>query len=467
MLGIGVYGGIVMAHVIWSLSRPSVILSMILLMFALDQWGSALASGYLPTEAFTNYLVAALTALSIFVLYMFGKPHRFLSGPAFWLVIALYVYAFISMSWVTVPAQAMDLWSSSLPYLIVFLCGAPLLVQSIDDIEEPLKAFLLLGIPLIFCMNFFLEWGYRGFVVDGEVTRLPLALAQFGGYLMITAALFTPRQSDRRAYWILIRLAAFALGALLIIKTGARGQFISATLCSAVIFGLGRANFSIPKLILSSVIASFLVATAYFGAISYMKSDPALQATAGRWSIDRLFEDYGERSIRVLRIEAMLKEWGSSPGKMLIGLGNSASYDPGITGCAGGKGCYPHNLPVEILTEEGLVGFTIYASLLLYICFVAVRAISDPTIDPERKPALKVLLAFVIFEAILSLKQGSLLGNWGFCLFAILLDRCIDLLRRPVVVLDGTEKTQLVEQHTREWLARRQPNGGFGRRSAL
>lgn len=460
MLGIGVYIGIVGTLAVWCLARPSVILSMIFLLFALDQWGFALASGYLPSAAFTNYLAAGMTALAIVILFMFGKPHRFLSGPVFWLVVALFSYALVSILWVTVPGKALGLWGVSFQYLVVFLLGAPLLIQDIEDLEIPMRALLLLGTPFIFCLNFLLEWGYRGFIVNGEVTRLPLALAQYGGYMMIVGALFGPKHS----YWVLLRIAAVVLGALLIVKTGARGQFISATLCGAVLFGLGRTGFSPIKLALATAFASVFVVIAYFGAISYMKSDPTLQATAGRWSIDRLTEDYGERSIRVLRIEAMLDAWKESPGTMVIGLGNSASYDPNITDCTSPIGCYPHNLPIEILTEEGLIGFLIYVAIILYVGVAAVRAISDPSVDDDHKGALKVLFAFMIFELILSLKQGSLLGNWRFFLFTILLDRSINLLYQPVDVIDrGTPSTE-VQNKTRAWLAQRKPNGGFGRR---
>ncbi|MGI9485796.1 MAG: O-antigen ligase family protein [Geminicoccaceae bacterium] len=458
MLGIGVYLGIVGTLGAWCLARPAVILSMIFLLFALDQWGFALASGYLPSSAFTNYLAAGMTAFAIVILFMLGKPHRLLSGPAFWLVVALFTYAFMSTLWVTVPGKALSIWAVNFQYLVVFILGAPLLIQEIDDLEVPMRALLLLGTPFIFCLNFLLEWGYRGFVVNGEVTRLPLALAQFGGYMMILGALFGPRHG----YWVLLRIAAVVLGALLIVKTGARGQFISAVLCGAVLFGLGRSGFSPIKLMLATAFAAVFVVIAYFGAISYMKSDPNLRATAGRWSIDRLTEDYGDRSIRVLRIEAMLDAWTDNPGTMLVGLGNSASYDPNITDCTSPVGCYPHNLPIEILTEEGLIGLGLYLALILYVGVIAIRAISDSSVDDDRKGALKVLFAFMIFELILSLKQGSLLGNWRFFLFTILLDRSINLLYQPVDVVDPAASSS-VRDRTRAWLAQRKSSRGFGR----
>jgi O-antigen ligase len=466
MLGIGVYLGIIGTLTARMFSRPSVILSLIFLLFALDQWGAARAGGYLPSGAFTNYLVAGLTILAVIILFLYGKPHRLLGGPAFWMVLALFIYAFASIAWVTVPDKALEIWSVNFQYLVIFLIAAPLLLQDVDDLKEAMLALLLLGTPLLFCFNFLLEWGYRGYYVNGELVRLPLALAQYGGYMMIVGALFGPKHS----YWLLLRLAAIALGLLLIVKTGARGQFISAMLCCGVMFGLGRAYFSPVRLILVTAVASVVLAAAYAGAITYMKSVPELQGTAARWSIDRLFEDYGERSIRVLRIEAMVDAWSDNPGTMLLGLGNSASYDPDITGCTSLIGCYPHNLPVEILTEQGIVGFGIFAILMLYIVVVAVRTISDPTISDEDKGPLKVMFAFMIFEVILSLKQSSLLGNWRMFLFAILVDRSASLLTQPVEVVDQAaatpkswkpDRNATTQDRTRAWLEKRQVSRGW------
>ena len=161
----------------------------------------------------------------------------------------------------------------------------------------------------------------------------------------------------------------------------------------------------------------------------------------------------------------MLDAWMDSPGTMLVGLGNSASYDPNITDCTSPVGCYPHNLWVEILTEEGIIGFAIYLALVLYVSVAAVRAISDQSVDEKHKSALKVLFAFMIFELILSLKQGSLLGTWRFFLFAILLDRSVNLMYQPVDAVDASATPDAVRERTRAWLADRKPNRGFGRRS--
>lgn len=459
MLGIGVYLGVVGTLFAWCLARPAVVLAMIFLLFALDQWGLARAGGILPSGAFTNYLAAGMTAFGIVVLFMFGRPHRLLSGTAFWLVVTLFAYAFVSTFWVTVPDKAMGIWAVNVQYVLVFILGAPLLIQEIDDLEAPLIALLLLGTPLIFCMNFLLEWGYRGFYVNGELMRLPLALAQFGGYMMIVGALFGPKHS----YWIALRIAAVVLGTLLIIKTGARGQFISAVLCAGILFAMGRAGFSPIKLVLATAATSVVLVVAYVGAINYMRSVPELSATAGRWSFDRLTEDYGGRSIRVMRIEAMIDAWKDSPGTMIVGLGNSASYDPNITDCTSPIGCYPHNLVVEILTEEGLVGLALYLALIVYICIVAIRAINDQTLPDGQRAALKVLFAFTIFEVILSFKQGSLLGNWRLFLFAILLDRSIDLLYQPVDAVERARPSGEVRERTRAWLAQRKSSRGYGR----
>ena len=79
---------------------------MIFLLFVLDQWGLALAPGIVSTGTFANDLVAGMAAFAVIVLFLFGRPHRVLSGPAFWLVIALFVYAFMAFELILSLKQA-------------------------------------------------------------------------------------------------------------------------------------------------------------------------------------------------------------------------------------------------------------------------------------------------------------------------------------------------------------------------
>jgi len=346
----------------------------------------------------------------------------------------------------------MEIWSVEFYYLVVFLCLAPLLVQNIDDVDVSLRALLLIGTPFLACLDFLLEWGYRGFVVDGEVTRLPLALGQFGGYLVIVGALL----SSNTRLWHVIRILAVIFGALLILKTGARGQFLSAAICTALLYGIGNTTISPIKLILAAMFGAAAVMLAYFAAITYMASDPTLASMQGRWSLDRLTEDYGERSVRVIRIEKMIEAWRQSPATMVMGVGNSAGYDPKVMGCTSPIGCYPHNLLVEILTEEGIVGLGLYLAMITFIGWKALQALGDPNLDRYYKPALQCLLAFVLFEFLLSLKQSSLLGNWRLFLFMILLDRAIDFLRNPIPVIEEIVTPRTAK--ARALMARR-PNG--------
>ena len=174
---------------------------MIFLLFALDQWGGALASAYLPSSAFTNILVAGMTAFAIIILFAFGRPHRLLSGPAFWLVVTLFIYAFVSIFWVSVPGKAMAIWSVNFQYLVVFILGAPLLIQEVDDLEVPMRALLLLGTPFIFCLNFMLEWGYRGFHREWR-GHAPAARSR-----AVWRLHDDPRRSVRPQTWLLGRAA--------------------------------------------------------------------------------------------------------------------------------------------------------------------------------------------------------------------------------------------------------------------
>ena len=74
-------------------------------------------------------------------------------------------------------------------------------------------------------------------------------------------------------------------------------------------------------------------------------------------------------------------------------------------------GFYPHNVPVEILAEEGLLGICLYLGFCFAVLFRAGRLIFSEYLEQDTRVNLGVLLALFCFEGILTLKQGSLLGS--------------------------------------------------------
>ena len=422
MAGIAMYGVIVMGLAVWSLARPAVAFALVFFMFALDQWATATASRYLPSTEFTNYLVAGLIGLAALNLFVFGGARRIFNGPAFSLVFALYLYAFISVSWSPAGDKALEIWQSNYPYLVLFLGISIIIIQNVEDAEEFLKAILIFGLPFLFMLNFILEWQLRSFVYDGKVVRLPLTLGQFGGYVLITAALL----NMKGALWIALRILCVALGILLIIKTGSRGQLFAAVLCVGMLLVLGERRLSFKQVAMSFVVGLVFVVSTYFVAIQIISSDPTLSAGQERWSPAGMGGDTEFRSQMITRL---IDAWQASPETMLVGLGNSAGYDPRITDCIKDGGCYPHNVPVEILTEEGIFGFIIYLLLIIIVLLKVFILLSSPVEKSSDRNVIKCIIAFAFFEFMLSMKQGSLLANWPFFLLLLLLDRLIDFSR--------------------------------------
>lgn len=119
---------------------------------------------------------------------------------------------------------------------------------------------------------------------------------------------------------------------------------------------------------------------------------------------------------------------GSNFAVLLFGLGNSASFSPSVVGY------YPHMVPVEVLAEEGLLGFVLFAVLNIVFVVRALQAIRECGRDPERRGVVAALTGMYAFAALLSLKQGSLLNmSAEIFLFLLVLERVTLTYRRQRV----------------------------------
>jgi len=144
-----------------------------------------------------------------------------------------------------------------------------------------------------------------------------------------------------------------------------------------------------------------------------------------RWSEEGAKEDvYGRLNNAIRLVELAYK----SPQTTLLGLGNSASYDPRILGI------YPHFVPLEVLAEEGIIGFGLYALILYCLLKSTVRSCRLVGNQQSERLLLGGLVGLCMFTLLLSFKQGSLLGNLEFFMLAIILSRYEGILSRNRVL---------------------------------
>ncbi|MCC6142136.1 MAG: hypothetical protein IT389_16165 [Nitrospira sp.] len=149
-------------------------------------------------------------------------------------------------------------------------------------------------------------------------------------------------------------------------------------------------------------------------AIQEYSSEQVYGNRGSRWGEEGAKEDVYGRLNNAMRLVHLAYE---TPETMLLGLGNSASYDPRILGI------YPHFVPLEVLAEEGLIGFGLYALILYYLFKSVVRSFRLIGDDQSERMLLGGLVGLCMFTLLLSFKQGSLLGNLEFFMLAIILGR--------------------------------------------
>jgi hypothetical protein len=286
-----------------------------------------------------------------------------------------------------------------------------MLVRSWEDVEIGLRVLIPVGAILLTSLVFFATWGYRSIeseVSVGETVRYPLSLAQFAGYVFITALMML-RGSP--LHYVLSALCA-AIAIVVALKTGSRGQLLAMLGCALVFlpasFGVRGFRWQFVSLVIAGFVALSIGSLA--GDL-FNADDPMV----GRWQETEISEDYGGRLDRSLHLLGL---WYSDPLTLVFGLGSSASFSLGIAGN------YVHIVPIEILAELGIVGFSIFAYLAFYcvrVGLAAFRSITPGIENLRRNQVIAALLAIGLMEFLLSLKQGTLLRNYYLFFCPILL----------------------------------------------
>ena len=309
----------------------------------------------------------------------------------------LFFFVCLSYLWSVSPENTWKHIEQNLPYLGAFILIMPLCATDAKQLRLVVNTTVILG-AIILLGHGFSGYGRRSVILAIEAGKTlegnPLAVATYSGYVGI-CALFSI-YGRKFSPLIALKGAIFLLAAYVIVRSSSRGQLIALAAVSFLWLPIiARATMK------RSTILAFLGAIVIVGAFIYTIDQ--LKDT-GRWQAAH----YETATIGRLEMSMTLLDywWKKGAGAWLLGLGSSSSYKI--------VGFYPHNVPAEVLGEEGLIGFSIYLAFIYYVLSRAGKIMFSPMLSTEGRVNLGILLAIFCFEGILTLKQGSLIGNCGW-----------------------------------------------------
>ncbi len=422
-MGLAAYAGIVAGLFVGIWRYPAVALAGVLCMFGLEQWGQATTTFFAQHQTATNFLIGGFLLFALVIQCVRRGFSIFAGYPAIgWLTLALFLYACLSTQWAPRPDISLKLWASRWPYIVMMLILAPLLVTDTHDFRSVYTGLFLIGGILSVLLLFFVKWEARRIVLTESLGEEglgnPLTAAAMAGMVVLVVILADPW--PRLKLSIPFKLALVGLCLLLIIKSGSRGQLLGVLFVSVACWPISRGLRNVKQFTLLAFVIVFLgVSTSV--AIQELSSEQ-IYGERGRWDEQVAQQDVSGRLSNALFLVRLAY---SSSETILFGLGNSASYDQRILGI------YPHFIPLEILAEEGLIGFALY--LLIYYCTVrsVLRSFRIVAHYPKERLLLGALVGLYLFMSILSLKQGSLLLNLEPFMLGIILGRYEHALSWP------------------------------------
>jgi hypothetical protein len=429
MLGLVSYCLILLALMIGVWRRPTVGFAAVLCLYGLKQWGQSTTAFFGEHREFTNF--------AVFFLALFGllrasrrRDCIFCRVPATSILVALlYVYALISITWSLEPEAAIGQWTALGPYVITVTLVAPLLFSDFEDARTAFTWTALIGASICLLALAFGAWGSRGLILYGHELTLggenifefetnPLAMSSMAGTVVVIAALWFARPNP-----VFLRaLAAICIpvGIAVILRTGSRGQLIATG--AALIVALPIA-FRLREI---RSIAALLLAAAVVAGMGWWATS-VVQIDITRWesstSVDAV-------TGRFDNAEMLLRAATSNVRGIVFGLGNSSAFKI--------LGIYPHITGLEVIAEEGLIGAAMYFGILFLAIRSILRIVGRPDFDDLKRNVLAMMTGLLVFEFIISWKQGSLLISVYVFAYAITLAR----LESPINSIENAAATK-------------------------
>jgi hypothetical protein len=373
-----------------------------------------------------NYVMAAVAGWAFVCCWMRrGSPFRQIPA-AVWLLYSLLIMSALSYFWSMDKEGTQEVVVGFAPYLLIDAFFVPLCIRDWKDVRSAAYWILYFGFPV--AMLLLATTGVNRFGREIELTEElvdrygrvhkggnALTVASFGGALMIVS-IFLRTQGIRRVLEI-VRWGVVAVGLVLIVRSGSRGQFGAVVIVTGLAFLIsvlmgGRASRAMLTVLAGGFFALLIPWAMQFSMIQ------------GRFDISSWTSDFSQTRLQMCA--DVLEYWIESgqPWNWIIGLGNSASWSI--------ISAYPHVVPVEILVELGVVGFVIYTAVVLLAIHSAFRLMWRLRKMPLEQSYVLTFFALWAFFALLTLKQGSFLMSFSWMSFTVILARLEPIMQRSL-----------------------------------
>jgi hypothetical protein len=395
-----------------SVRTPGIALVGLFSMFAIEQWAQSQSSFFVERNVLINVLFAMITGFALYLRVVRGELRSEPYPLGAKLVILLYLYALLSTYWTDEAIDVQSIWTAHVPYIIVQVFVAPLLLADPRELTKIFAYQIFIGGLFAALIIFGSEVTGRRITLgdDGSITGSPLSVAEAGGITVICAVLMTRLFKGD----VIIKVIISAICIFAIVRSGSRGQLIALAFALIAAFPM---TYSIknPKLVVGSVLVVLIL-----GYVTYVGLELFWQ-DSGRFSSEGMSDDY---ALRIGKVTRLMSAWLANPAAIIFGLGNSASFSLSI------NGSYPHFIPIEILCEEGVIGFLIYAWVLAIVAREALYVGIYRSGTRQETSGLAILFGIIVYLFFISLKQGSFLSSTPFFMSTILFIRTVAYIRQ-------------------------------------
>lgn len=386
---------------IGSLVRPLWALALAMLMFPIEQSLQGAVDAFRTFPPLANYIVAAVVGIAaVRETLAMRRPFFGYFSRAWLLTLAIFAWSAVSLLWTPAMPQAGEMVREGIPYFILFVVAAPILIDSVDDLTDLASLLMVFGtlvaLTIIVNPEFNLKSGRLGVMLTSTVRSSPLAIGELGGTLLIVSALF--RSSSSNNFLKVARSAAFICGTTLALYSGSRGQLIFGAAFALVFFPVAKPVKSLGSYAIA-VIGVVLVGGALVAISQLVLEGDMLR----RWQGDVLSQGVEVRQLNMLDL---FRAFAANPVAWIFGLGwnafsalTDASREP-----------YSHSIIVDVLTELGIPAFIAFGYIMASVVQCGLNLFRAWSQNEARRVAITIFVALGLYQFLLVNKQGYL---WG------------------------------------------------------